>query len=217
MWATLRGELRARLAEKWPDIEHFNEGPESRHKAYFEVTGDYPWPQYPRRLASAATDGDKILQFRDFPETRVRVSRGWSDSWRVTHFMSRDPSWHIAPENTHAGADQGRTPPRMMMIRRFLFALPCECFHWVSWCHLAKQSLNARIYLPPRRRKEQNEAAPGPALALFVTTWRLMSKLISKYDILQSSKRKKSFLDLGSGMRLNCVLVLSDFYSAQKM
>ena len=60
-----------------------------------------------------------------------------------------------------------------------------------------------RIFATPEKREA------GPALALFVTTWRLMSKLISKYDILQSSKRKKQviFGSLGSQIVL---LILSD-------
>ena len=67
-------------------------------------------------------------------------------------------------------------------------------------------------YLPPRRREEREA---GPALALFVTTWRLMSKLISKYDILQSSKRKKQviFGSLGSQIVL---LILSDTSSKSR-
>ena len=202
------GRHRWTLSLSRPNIEYFNEGP-SRSRGLFWGDTDHPWPQYPRRLASDDRRATQYCNLEIFPRL---TGPGCHDSWRVTHFMSRDPSWHIAPDNTQAGhrsdaaqnekccSNATRVMTAVMMIRLFVFALPRECFLWVSWCHLAKQSLNARIFAT---RELEKRAKPGPALALFVTTWRLMSKLISKYDILQSSKCKKQVI-FGSGKQELC-------------
>lgn len=139
--------------------EHFNEGPESRRKAYFEVTGIIrdlnirdDWP----RLPQTETQYCNLEIFpRRGPGVTMIIRLVTRHTFHVTWSLVTHCTWEYT---RRPGQD---APPRMMMIRRFVFALPCECFHWVSWCHLAKQSLNARIYLPPRRRKERRGAGLG--------------------------------------------------------
>ena len=66
---------------------------------------------------------------------------------------------HVTSRDTlHLTIHTHRAPRMMMMmIRRFVFALPCECFLWVSSCHLAKQSLNARIFATPEKRAKRGD------------------------------------------------------------
>ena len=144
-----------------------------------------------RLRAPASDDTDTILQFRDFPET---LPPGCHDSWRVTHFVSHDHHSTHTWQCTGAVSCHLRSPDDGTI---------CVCFTlWVF-------SLGFMMSFSKAESQCENichpERAARLALALFVSTWRLMLKLISKYDILQSSKLKKQVI-FGSEnyRRLNC-------------
>ena len=152
--------------------------------------GDYPWPQYcdsgPRpRMTQTQYCNLEIFPRHCHPGVTTRDA-----SHILCHMIITAHTWQC----TSAVSCHLRTPDDGTI---------CVCFTlWVF-------SLGFMMSFSKAESQCENichpERAARLALALFVSTWRLMLKLISKYDILQSSKLKKQVI-FGSEnyRRLNC-------------